>query len=207
MRSTPWRGAVRGGLVALVLVCLSGATLADSDCWCAQFVDLRDEIPTRGSSVFLSIAASAALTGAALWGINTYNPPNAQGYRMGALLIGGSNIASALTNLLLPTERSIERSEDRIAESVLSEDLCADTLRGYSSRVGMHRFVSGGIDVASGLGQILLLSPYGTYARGDLYDYVFLVTGGIDIVGGLIDILFSTRFERDVREARRTCGW
>ena len=207
MRSTQWRGAVRGGLIALVLVCLSGAALADSDCWCAQFVDLREEIPTRGSSVFLSIAASTALTGAALWGINAYNPPNAQGYRMGALLIGGSNIASALSNLLLPTERSIERAEDRIAESVLDEDLCADTLRGYSSRVGIQRFVSGGIDVVSGLGQILLLSPYGTYATGDFYDYVFLVTGGIDIVGGLIGILFSTRFERDVREARRTCGW
>jgi len=169
-------------------------------------VDLQEEVPTRGSSVFLSIAASVALTGAGLWAINWVKPPNAQWYRTAALLWGGSNIASALSNLMLPTRRSIERDADRIADSELSEGLCADTLTGYSGQVSMHRFVSNGISVTSGIAQILLLSPIGTYATGDFYDYVFLVTGGLELVGGVIGLLFSTRFERDVREARLDCG-
>ena len=207
MKSLKSTHVCRGVVAVVLILSLASVALADSDCWCAQFVDLREDVPTQGSSIFLSIAASVALTGAGLWAINWVSPPNAQWYRTGALLWGGSNIASALSNLLLPTRRSIERDADRIANSVLSEDLCAETLTEYSGRVGLHRYVSSGINVVSGAAQILLLSPIGTYATGDFYDYVFLVTGGLELVGGLISILFSTTFERDVREARETCGW
>ena len=88
---------------------------------------------------------------------------------------------------------------------MLSEDLCADTLRGYAGRTSMHRLVNSTIDVVSGLAQVFLLSPYGTYATGEVLDYVYLVTGAIDIIGGAIKVLFSTSFERDVRDARRAC--
>ncbi len=200
-------GACRGVVVAIVAVCLSaGVAWADSDCWCAQFVDLEDEIPTRNTSVFLRIAASAALTGLTWWGVDAIGLPNAQWYKISGLVVGISNAASALADLALPTDRAIARDAERIARSTLSEDLCADTLAGYAETTRTHRYITGLVDVGSGMTQILLLSPYGRYASGEIYDYVFLVTGGIDIVAGLIDLLFPTRFERAYREARETCG-
>jgi len=186
---------------------LSGLAQVDSDCWCAQYVDLREDVPTRNSSVFLRIAASAALTGLSFWGVDYLNPPNAQYYKISALVSGVSSTASALADLALPTVRSIGRDEDAIAKSTLSEGLCADTLMGYASRVRAHRYLSGAINLGSGAAQILLLSPIGQYATGDVWDYLFLVTGAIDIIGGLFDIIFSTSFERDVRDARRACGY
>lgn len=197
---------VRVLVVAVVVLGLSWTVLADSDCWCAQFVGLREDVPTRSGSVLLRTAANLALIGFTYYGVDYVGLPNGDWYKMGALVTGTSNIGSALTNLLLPTERAIERDEDDIAASVLSEELCADTLKGYASRVTMHRLVNGAIDVVSGLAQIFLLSPYGTYATGDVLDYVYLVTGAIDIIGGAVKALFSTSFERDVRDARRACG-
>jgi len=199
-------GRARIILVALVVVGISLPVLADSDCWCAQYVDLREDIPTRSGSFLLRVVANVALIGLTYWGVDYAGLPNADWYKVGALVTGGANIASAMTDLMRPTERTIARDEDRIAESVLSEDLCKDTLTGYASRVRTHRFLKGAIDVGSGVAQIALLSPYGTYATGDFLDYVYLVTGGIDIIGGTIKALFSTSFERDVRDARRTCG-
>ena len=197
----------RGILVLVLILSLASMALADSNCWCSQFVDLRDDIPTRGSSPFLSIAASVALTGAGLYVVDLFNPPNATWYRTGALIWGASNIASALTTLLLPTPRSVERAADGIVDSSLSGSLCAATLTDFAGRVSLQRFVSGGIDVASGLGQIFLLSPIGAFATGGFYDWVFLLTGGLDFVGGLLRVLFPTGFERDVRAARLDCGW
>lgn len=196
---------VRALIVVLLVAGISGAAFADSDCWCAQFVDLRGDVPTRGSSTFLSVAASVALIGFTYWGVDAAGLPNATWYKTGALVTGGSSIASALSNLLLPTKRSIERDEDDIADSVLSEDLCADTLSGYAGRTATHRIVNSAIDIGSGLAQVFLLSPYGTYATGEFLDYVYLVTGAIDLIGGVIKALFSKPFERDVRDARQEC--
>jgi hypothetical protein len=198
---------VRVLVVALVVLGLSWTVLADSDCWCAQFVDLREDVPTRSGSVFLGIAANVALIGLTYYVVDYVSPLNGDWYKMGALVTGASNIGSSLTNLLLPTKRAIERDEDEIAASVLSEDLCAATLKGYASRVTMHRLLNSGIDMASGLAQIFLLSPYGTYATGEILDYVYLVTGAIDIIGGAINVLFSKAFERDVRDAQEACGY
>ena len=184
---------------------LSTVAQVDSDCWCAQYVDLREDVPVRGSSVFLRIAASAALTGLTYWGVDYFAVPNAQYYKISALVSGISSTADALADLALPTRRTVERDEDDIAASVLSESLCQDTLNGYASRVRTHRYLSGVVNLGSGAAQILLLSPIGQYATGDVWDYVFLVTGGIDIIGGVISILFPTSFERDARDARRTC--
>lgn len=194
-------------LVAGVLFGLGLSTVAqvDSDCWCAQYVDLREDVPVRGSSVFLRIAASAALTGLTYWGVDYFAVPNAQSYKVGALVSGISSTADALADLALPTRRSIERDEDDIAASILSESLCQDTLTGYASQVRTHRFLTGVVNLGSGAAQILLLSPIGQYATGDVWDYLFYVTGGIDIVGGMINLLFATPFEREVREARQTC--
>ena len=197
---------VRVLVVALVVLGISWTVLADSDCWCAQFVDLREDVPTRSGSTFLRIAANVALIGFTYYGVDYVGLPNGDWYKMGALVTGVSNIGSSLTNLLLPTKRAIEEDEDEIAASVLSEDLCADTLRGYAGRTSMHRLVNSAIDVVSGLAQVFLLSPYGTYATGEILDYVYLVTGAIDIIGGAIKVLFATPFERDVRDARRACG-
>lgn len=197
---------VRVAVVALVVFAVSWTVLADSDCWCAQFVDLREDVPTRSGSVFLRIAANAALIGLTYYVVDYVGPPNGDWYKMGALVTGGSNIGSSLASLMLPTKRAIERDEDDIAASVLSEDLCADTLRGYASRTTTHRVVKSAIDVASGLAQVFLLSPYGTYATGEILDYVYLVTGAIDIIGGAIKVLFPTSFERDVRDARKACA-
>ena len=88
---------------------------------------------------------------------------------------------------------------------MLSESLCQDTLAGYAERVRTHRYLSGVVNLGSGAAQILLLSPYGQYATGEVWDYLFLVTGGIDIVGGLINLLFSTPFERNFRDAKQAC--
>jgi hypothetical protein len=193
-------------LSSLVVLAAGISAQIDEDCWCARFVDLKSDVPTRGSSVFLRLASSAALTGAMIWGANTLALPNAQWLTTTAMVLGGSNAASALADLAIPTRRSIEADEDRIAASTLSESLCADTLAGYAARTRIHRYVSGAVEIASGLAQLLLLGPSGTYATGDIYDYVFLVTGAFDIVGGLIDILFSTGFERGYRDARDLCG-
>ena len=194
-------------IVVLLLVGISGVlVLADSDCWCAQFVDLREDIPTRRGSVLLSTVASAALIGVTFYATDYLGLPNADWVKMGALVTGVGNISSSLSNLLLPTERAVERAEDRIADSVLDEELCADTLTGYAGRVSLHRYLNSAIDIVSGLAQVLLLSPTGTYATGELWDYVYLVAGGIDLIGGVIKALFSTPFERDVRDARRACG-
>jgi len=203
-RHTGWAAKL---LVLLAVLSLSGATaLADSDCWCAQFVGLQDDVPVRGTSVFLRIVASAALTGGTFWAVDALGLPNAQWYKISALVSGTSNIASALADLTLPTRASIDRDEQEIARSTLSETLCADTLTGYASDVRTHRYLSGAIGIGSGIAQLALLSPTGRYATGSVLDYVFLITGGIDILGGLIDVLFSTRFERDVRDAREACG-
>ena len=198
-------GLVRVLAVALVVLSISWTVLADSDCWCAQYVGLREDVPTRSGSVLLKTAANLALIGFTYYGVDYVGLPNGDWYKMGALVTGVSNIGSALTNLLLPTKRAIERGEDDIAASVLSEELCADTLRGYAGRVTMHRLVNSAIDVVSGLAQVFLLSPYGTYATGDVLDYVYLVTGAIDVIGGAIKVLFSKPFERDVWDARRAC--
>jgi len=207
MRATRRVGWIGEILVAIALLSLSAAAVgADPDCWCAQFVDLEDEAPTRDASVFFRIAASAALTGVTLWGVDALGLPNAQWYKISALVMGASNTASALADLALPTARSIEADAERIAESILSEELCADTLAEYAQATRMHRYVSGIADLGSGMAQILLLSPYGRYASGGIYDYVFLVTGGIDIAGGLIRLVFPTRFERSYVEAREACG-
>lgn len=197
---------VRVLVMALVVLGISWTVLADSDCWCAQFVDLREDVPTRSGSTLLRIAANVVLIGFTYYGVDYVGLPNGDWYKMGALVTGVSNIGSSLTNLLLPTKRAIERDEDDIAASVLSEDLCADTLKGYAGRTSMHRLVNSAIDVTSGLAQVFLLSPYGTYATGMLLDYVYLVTGAIDIIGGAIKVLFPTSFERDVRDARKACG-
>ena len=194
-------------LVGGVVLGLGLSTVAqvDSDCWCAQYVDLREDVPVRGSSVFLRIAASAALTGLTYWGVDYFAVPNAQSYKVGALVSGISSTADALADLAMPTRRSIERDEDEIAASVLSESLCRDTLNGYASQVRTHRYLSGVVNLGSGAAQILLLSPIGQYATGDVWDYLFYVTGGIDIIGGMINLLFATPFERAAREARQTC--
>jgi len=179
----------------------------DSDCWCAQYVGLRDDVPTRGSFVLLRIAASAALTGLTYWGVDYFGIPNAQAYKASALLSGASSTALALADLALPTQRSIERDGDRIAESTLSEDLCAKTLTSYYTGSQAHRYLSGTINIASGIAQVLLFSPNGTYATGQFWDYLFYVTGGLDIIGGLINFFFPPSFERDFREALEICGF
>ena len=207
MERKHWAGLLRGIAVAVVVLGVSAGALAnDSDCWCAQFVDLQDEVPTRGSSVLLRLAASAGLTGVTFWAADALGLPNAQWVKVGALVSGVSSSASALADLLLPTQRGIDRAEQDVAESVLSEDLCQETLAGFARSVRSHRFISGAIDIGSGLAQLALLSPYGTYATGDIYDYVYLVTGGIDLVGGALSILFQTPFERGFRDARELCG-
>ena len=200
------RKFVRVLVMVLVVLGISWTVLADSDCWCAQFVGLREDVPTRSGSFLLKTAANVALIGLTYYSVDYVGLPNGDWYKMGALVMGVSNIGSALTNLLLPTKRAIERDEDEIAASILSEDLCADTLRGYAGRTSTHRLIGSAIDMTSGLAQVLLLSPYGTYATGTVYDYVYLVTGAIDIIWGAIKLLFSTSFERDVRDARRACG-
>jgi len=154
----------------------------------------------------LRLASSIGLTAAMIWGANSLGLPNAAWLRTSSLVLGVSNAASALADLALPTQRSIEADAQRLADSTLSESLCADTLDGYAMRIRVHRYVSGLVNIGSGVAQIALLSPNGTYATGDVYDYVFLVTGAIDIASGLIDVLFSTRFERGVRDARLACG-
>lgn len=184
---------------------LSGMAQLDSDCWCAQYVDFRDDVPTRDSTVFLRLAASLALAGLTYWGVDYYAVPNAQSYKVSALVSGISSTADAVADLALPTRRSVERNEDDIAASVLSESLCKDTLTGYASQARTHRYLSGIVNLGSGAAQILLLSPIGQYATGDMWDYLFYITGGIDIVGGVINLLFSTPFERDVRDARLAC--
>lgn len=184
---------------------LSVMAQVDSDCWCAQYVDLREDVPVRGSSVFLRVAASAALAGLTYWGVDYFAVPNAQYYKVSALVSGISSTADALADLALPSKSSIDRDEDDIAASVLSESLCQDTLNGYASQVRTHRYLSGVVNLGSGAAQILLLSPIGQYATGEVWDYLFYVTGGIDIIGGVINLLFSTPFERDVRDARQAC--
>ena len=193
-------------VVALVVLGISWTVLADSNCWCAQFVDLREDVPTRSGSALLRIAGNVALIGLTYYGVDYVGLSNGDWYKMGALVTGVSNIGLALNNLLLPTERAIERDEDEIAASMLSEDLCADTLRGYAGRVTTHRLVKSAIDMASGLAKVFLLSPYGTYATGEIFDYVYLVTGAIDLIGGTIKVLFRTSFERGMRDARKACG-
>lgn len=197
----------RVGIAAIVvlLVSLSLSSLADSDCWCAQYVDLEADVPTRTTNVFLRLGASVLLTGATLWGVDAVGLPHADWYKVGAIVAGASNVAHALNDLLLPTERSVEKDADRIAESTLSEDLCRGTLEDYLQAVRAHRLINGGINLASGAAQLLLLSPYGRYATGEIYDYVYLVTGGIDTLGGLFNVLFPTRFERLFGEAAAAC--
>lgn len=206
MRRCRSRRTAKGIVAGIIVIALSAAILAKSDCWCAQFVDLQDEVSTRNASVFFRIAASVGLTGAAYWAADALGLPNPQWYKVGALVSGIANTASALADLMLPTQRAIERDAERIAESTLSEELCADTLSAYAGSVRAHRFVEGLVRMGSGAAQLLLLSPYGTYATGDIYDYVFLVTGGIDIVAGLINVIFPTRFERDYDDAVGACG-
>ena len=96
-------------VVSLLGWSISGAAQVDSDCWCAQYVGLREDTPTRGSDVLLRIAASAALTGATYWGVDYFGVPNADYYKISALVSGISSTADALADLALPTRRSIER--------------------------------------------------------------------------------------------------
>jgi len=197
---------VRVLVVGLLLLGFSCTVLADSDCWCAQFVGLREDVPTRSGSVLLRIAANVALIGLTSYSVDYVGLPNGDWYKMASLVTGISGISSALSDLLLPTKRAIERDEDEIAASVLSEDLCADTLNGYARRTTTHRLINSAIDVTSGLAQVYLLSPYGPYGQGEILEYVYLVTGAIDLIAGTIKVLFRTSFERDVRDARTACG-
>jgi len=199
-------GLWRAAIAFVLILAMPGAVLAESDCWCARYVDLRDEVPTRNVSVLLRIAASVGLTGATFWAVDALGLPNASWYKVGALVSGLSNTASALADLMLPTSRALERDAERIAESTLSEDLCAETLAEYAASVRTRRYVRGSIGLASGVAQFLLLSPYGTYATGDIYDYIYLVTGGLELGGGLISILFPTGFERGFEDAVEACG-
>jgi len=192
-------------LIAILLLAASLPVVADSDCWCAQFVDLQHEVPTRNSSVILRIAASVGLTAGTFWAVDALGLPNPQWYKVGALVTGLSNTASALADLLLPTERGLERDADRIAASTLSEALCEETIAEYDSRVSTRRYLKGGVNLASGAAQLLLLGPGGVYATGDIYDYIYLITGGIDVVAGAIGVLFPTRFESEYRDAVDAC--
>ena len=192
-------------LIVILSLAASIPVLADSDCWCAQYVDLQHEVPTRNSIVILRIAASLGLTAGTFWAVDALGLPNPQWYKVGALVSGLSNTASALVDLMIPTERELERDAERIADSTLSEDLCEETIADYKSRVSTHRYIKGGIGLASGASQLLLLGPGGVYSTGDIYDYVYLITGGIDIVGGAIGVLFPTRFEMDYRDAVDAC--
>jgi len=200
------RFAVVVTLLLSMATLIGGAAFADSDCWCAQYVDLQDEVPTRSGSVFLRIAASVGLTALTYWGVDWVGLPNAQWYKVGALVTGLGNTADALADLMLPSERSLVRDAERIAESVLVEDLCEQTIDRYYANVRTHRYVSSAIHIASGAAQLLLLGPTGAYRTGDFYDYVYLVTGGLEIAGGAIGVLFSTPFERAYQDAVDACG-
>ena len=205
MKTRTRRGLV-SAFAVLALLFSSMAVLADSDCWCAQYVDLQDEVPTSSGSTVLRIAASVGLTALTYWAVDWVGLPNAQWYKVGALVSGVANTASALADLMLPSERSLERDAERISESVLAEDLCEETINGYFVSTRTHRYVTGAIHVTSGIAQLLLLGPAGVYATGDFYDYVYLVTGGIDLVAGTIGLIFPTPFEPAYRDAVAACS-
>ena len=193
-------------VVVLALLVLSATVLADSDCWCAQYVDLQDEVPTRSGSVFLRIAASVGLTSLSYWAVDWFGLPNAQWYKVGALVSGLSNTATAVASLMLPSERSLERDAEDIAASVLLEGQCERTIARYYASTRAHRYVKNAIHVLSGTAQILLLGPSGAYSTGDFYDYVYLITGGLDLIGGTIGLIFSSPFERAYGEAVAACS-
>ena len=118
-----------------------------------------------------------------------------------------SSAISTLASLTLPSRRDIETDGSLLSDSNPdAERLCTEALAGYADATRKHRYVSGLVDVGTGIAQILLLSPHGKYARGDVWDYVFLASGIVKLLFGLVDFALPTPFERDYDDAVLRCG-
>jgi len=199
------RGIAIGAL--LLALCSSSAGLADTGCWCARFEELADGIPTRSPSLLLGLGVTAATSALSIWSVDLLGLSHPEWFKAGAVVSGVSSAASSLVGLVLPSRRDIKRDVDFAAGIGLNADLvCAEALAGHADAVRTHRYLSGLIDLGTGVTHILLLSPYGTYARGDVWDYLYLASGIVKMLFGLADLALPTSFERDYADAVLQCG-
>jgi hypothetical protein len=150
---------------------------------------------------------AAATSGLSIWSVDLLDLSHPEWFRTSAVLAGVSSAASTLGGLTLPSRRDIEAVKGPLSDSGLhGEQSCEKALARYADAARTHRYISGLIDLGTGAAHLLVLSPYGKHARGDVWDYLSLASGIVKILFGLADFALPTPFERDYGDALLRCG-